>query len=117
MESRATRDALPGYSFTPDSRAVIASYDGKIWRVPVDGGDAREIPFEVDVRLEVGPTVDFDYDVATEPTFVVRQIRDAVPSPDGSRLALVAMDRLWVMDYPNGTPERVTDVEIAEHQP
>jgi Tol biopolymer transport system component len=36
MESRASRDALPGYSFTPDSRAVVASYGGKIWRVPVD---------------------------------------------------------------------------------
>ena len=36
MESRAPLDVLPGYSFTPDSRAVVISYGGEIWRVPVD---------------------------------------------------------------------------------
>ncbi|NIP80216.1 MAG: amidohydrolase, partial [Gemmatimonadetes bacterium] len=47
QESRATLDVLPGMSFTPDSRYLVASYGGRIWRIPADGGDAEEIPFRV----------------------------------------------------------------------
>ena len=45
QESRAPLDVLPGYSFTPDSRFVVASYGGEIWRMPVDSGAAVEVPF------------------------------------------------------------------------
>src|SRR5213078_3597302 len=38
----------------------------------------------------------------------VRQIRSARPSPDGKRLVLVALDKLWLMDLPNGKPRRIT---------
>jgi hypothetical protein len=34
---------LPGYSFTPDSKAVVASYGGKYIRIPVDGSKPIEI--------------------------------------------------------------------------
>lgn len=75
QESRATLDVLPGMSFTPDSRALVASWGGKLWRVPVgqDGapGDAAEIPFRVDYELALGPVVDFDYPVEDTPTFTV----------------------------------------------
>ncbi len=56
------------------------------------------------------------YRVADSSTFVVKQIRDAVPSPDGRRLAFVALDRLYVMDMPAPTdsaprtPRRLTDL-------
>jgi Tol biopolymer transport system component len=117
QESRATRDVLPGMSFTPDSRALIVSYGGKIWRVPVDGASPGEIRFTVRVDLELGPPLRFAYPVSDEPRFQVRQIRDAVPSPDGTRLAFAALDRLWVMDYPNGTPRRLTGADEVEAQP
>jgi Tol biopolymer transport system component len=55
QESIADRDVLPGMAFTPDSRELVASYGGKIWRVPIDGGEPVQIPFQVDVELEVGP--------------------------------------------------------------
>jgi Tol biopolymer transport system component/imidazolonepropionase-like amidohydrolase len=117
QESRATRDVLPSMSFTPDSRALVASYDGKIWSIPVDGSSPSEIPMTVDVEVELGPELDFDYPVSDDPTFTVKQIRDATPSPDGQRLAFTALDRLWVMDYPDGTPQRLTAAEASEHQP
>src|SRR5204863_2652379 len=50
-------------------------------------------------------------------TFIVKQIRDGVPSADGRRLALVALDRLYVMDYPNGTPRRLTNSAVGEFEP
>ena len=117
QESVSSRDVLPGMSFTPDSRALVASYGGKIWSIPVDGSEPSQIPFSIDVELEVGPAVDFDYPVDDSPTFVAKQIRGAVPSPDGRRLAFTSLDRLWVMDYPDGTPQRLTDMDIGEHQP
>ncbi len=117
QESRATLDVLPGMSFTPDSRYLVASYGGKIWKIPTAGGDAEEIPFRVQFDLALGPRVDFDYPIEDTPTFTVRQIRDAVPSPDGRRLAFTAMDRLWVSDTDGANPERLTDGDVSEHFP
>lgn len=108
MESRATLDVLPGYSFTPDSREVVVSYGGKIWRVPLDGGAATEIPFEVKVKLDIGPEVKSVFRVDTTAMVTAHQIRNPVPSPDGRRIAFTAFDRLWVQDLPRGEPRRLT---------
>jgi Tol biopolymer transport system component len=117
QESVASLDVLPGYSFTPDSKAVVVSYGGKIWRVPVDGSGATNIPFSVRTRIDVGPQVSFSYPIADSAEFTVHQIRDAVPSPNERQLAFVAMDKLYVMDYPNGTPRRLSDLDGNEAQP
>lgn len=117
QESRATLDVMPGMSFTPDGSAVVASWGGRIWRVPVDGGDATEIPFRVDFDLDVGPLVEFDYPIDDTPTFAVRQIRDAVPSPDGSQLAFTALDRLYVSDADGTNAEMIVELDATQHQP
>jgi len=117
QESIATMGVYPGMSFTPDSKELVATYDGKIWRVPVDGGKAKEIPFRVKSELEMGPQLEFDYPISDEKEVLATQIRDAVPSPDGSKLAFTVMNKLYVMDYPNGTPQRLTDSNFTEAQP
>jgi Tol biopolymer transport system component/imidazolonepropionase-like amidohydrolase len=117
QEAAATNDVLPGMAFTPDARELVVSYGGKIWRVPIAGGDPIEIPFRAPVDLDLGPAVRFDYPIPDSATFVARQIRDAIPSPDGSKLAFTVLDRLYVMDYPNGTPRRLTETDVPEHQP
>lgn len=117
-ESVAELDVLPGYAFTPDSRFVVTSYGGKIWRVPVEGSGAPEnIPFTVQVERELGPEVRFTYAVEDDPTLVVRQIRDAKPSPDGSRVAFTALNSLYVMDLPDGTPRLLAEGREGHHQP
>ncbi len=117
MESRAPMDALPGMSFTPDSKELIASYANKIWRVAIDGSGQTEIPFRVQATLEAGPELAFKYPMSDSVQFTVRQIRDAVPSPDGKQLAFVALEKLYVMDYPNGTPRRVSTLNVIESEP
>jgi len=117
QESIATRDMYPGMSFTPDSEALIASYGGKIWRLPIDGGEPTEIPFTADVEIPMGPEVDFDYPVSDASQFTARQIRNAVPSPNGSQLAFTVLDRLYVLDDPNGTPRRLTDQDLIQAHP
>ena len=57
QESGASRDAYPGMSFTPDSSELVAFYGGKLWRIPVSGGEPVGIPFEVKTDLPLGPVV------------------------------------------------------------
>ncbi len=93
------RDVYPGSAFTPDSRALYTSWDGRIWRVEVPSGEATEVPFTARVEQELGPLVDFDYAVDDD-ELTVSQIRGATPSPDGRRVAFTALDRLYVADLP-----------------
>ncbi len=117
MEALPDMDVLPGYAFTPDSRAIVISYGGEIWRVPVDGSAATKVPFTVNAEIPVGPEVRFDYRIEDTPAFHTRQIRDAVPSPDGKRIAFTALDRLYVADLPNGAPRRLTSDNVGEYYP
>ncbi len=117
QESIAPLGVLPGMVFSPDSKALFVSYGGKIHRVPVDGSAITEIPFSVDLELELGPRLAFKYPVSDTPYQQATQIRDAVPSPDGKRLAFTVLNRLYIMDYPNGKPRRLTSNEFTEAQP
>lgn len=117
QEAMLETDALPGYDFTPDSRSIVISYGGEIWRVPVDGSAAAKIPFTADVDVAIGPEVQFDYPISDEPTFIAKQIRDAVPSPDGRRVVFSALGDLYVMDLPEGTPRRLLESEDGEFYP
>jgi Tol biopolymer transport system component len=117
QESVANMDVLPGFSFTPDSKSLVISYGGELWRVPVDGAAPSRIPFTVDAEVAVGPEVKFEYPIEDSPTFTVKQIRDAVPSPDGRRVAFSALDRIYVADLPAGTPRRLTNQEVGEYNP
>ncbi len=112
MESRATLDLLPGYAFTPDGSALIASYGGRLWRVPLAAGETgasepTEIPFTADVVIHAGPRLDFDYPVEDTPTFRARQIRDVALSPDASEIAFTALGQLYVMEAGGGVPRRI----------
>ncbi len=117
QESRARLGVYPAMAFTPDNQSVIASYGGKIWRIPINGGNATEIPFEVDEELDFGPMVQFDYPIYDSTKMIANQIRDAKRSPDGSKVAFTVLNRLYVMDYPNGTPKRVTKNDFTEAMP
>lgn len=141
QESRATLDVYPGMSFTPDSRFVVATWNGRLWKAPVAGGAPQEIPFEAQLVHALGPAVHFEYPVSDSATFIVKQIRDGVPSPDGRKLAFVALDRLYLLDIPplparsvavtNGggsqsaptaeqavtDPRRITNLDMIEFQP
>ena len=118
QESVASGDVLPGMSFTPDSSELVVSYGGRIWRVPIaKGAEPIPVPFRVRAEIELGPALAFRYPVDDSPTFLARQIRDAVPSPDGAALAFAALDRLWVRPLPEGVARRLTDLDLVEAQP
>jgi Tol biopolymer transport system component len=117
QESTSAMDVLPGYSWTPDGGAIVISYGGGIWSVPADGATPTEIPFSVDAEVAVGPEVSFEYPIEDTPTFTVKQIRDSRPSPDGSQIAFIALDRLYVADVAGGEPRRLTNDVVGEYTP
>tara|TARA_R110002073_G_scaffold40547_5_gene115234 strand:- start:378559 stop:381942 length:3384 start_codon:yes stop_codon:yes gene_type:complete len=117
QESIAPLGVLPAMSFTPDSQNLIASYGGKIYSISISNNSATEIPFEVDISLDMGPMVSFKYPIDDSEKAFVTQIRDGVPSPDGTKLVFTALNRLYLMDLPNGTPKRLTTNNFTEAQP
>ena len=85
-----------------------AGRQGRAGEDPVRGGSEARDRTRGEVRVRVD----------TAATFTARQIRDLAPSPDGKQLAFSALDRLYVVDLPNGTPQRgrLTG-EIGEFNP
>ncbi len=117
QESIAVSGVLPAMAFTPDNKHLLASFGGKINKIDISNGSYTEIPYEVDGKLELGPEVLFKYPIKDTTAAMASQIRDAVPSPDGKQLAFTVLNRLYLMDYPNGTPRRLTANEFTEAQP
>jgi Tol biopolymer transport system component len=117
QESIAPLGVLPAMAFTPDSKHLVASYGGKLYKIGIADRKATEIPFSVDVDLDMGPMVSFKYPIDDAPEGLVTQIRDAKPSPDGTQIAFTALNRLYVMALNNGTPKRLTDHNFTEAMP
>ena len=122
------RDIYPGSAFTPDSRSLITSFGGKIWRVAVPSGEVTAVPFTADVDQQMGPLAKFAYPI-NDSVLTVTQIRGARPSPNGQRLAFTALDVLYVGDLTAarggvgaqkiaiGNPRRLTPGGMVEHSP
>jgi len=96
QESRATRDLLPGYAFTPDSEAVIASYGGHIWRVPLNGSP-QQIPFDAHVKQDIGPLLDFPIRVTDSEPVRSRLIMEHRLHRTANRLLF----RVWLQFQPS----------------
>src|SRR6185503_7758474 len=43
------------FAFTPDSAALVYSYAGKVWRLPVAGGSRAEMPFRATLTRDIAP--------------------------------------------------------------
>ncbi|MDC2996814.1 amidohydrolase family protein, partial [Flavobacteriaceae bacterium] len=117
QESIAPLGVLPAMSFTPDSKEIIASYGGKIYRIPIDGGEAINIPFKISEKLVMGPQLKFDYPVDDSSTFLVNQIRDSKISPDGNSIVFSALNKLYIMNFKDQIPRRLTNFSFIEAMP
>jgi Tol biopolymer transport system component/imidazolonepropionase-like amidohydrolase len=108
QESRASRDTLPRYDFMPDGKSLIVPVNGKLQRIDFATGEATPIPFTAKVEAEIAPRVYTPVRVEDGATVRARLIRWPSLSPDGRKLVFSAMNRLYVMDYPNGTTRLLT---------
>ena len=117
QESRASRDTMPGYAFMPDGQSLVVPIDGRIKRVDFATGAVSDIPFSAKVEAEIGPRVYFENRIDDGDTVKVRLVRWPALSPDGKRVAFTALNRLWTMELPSGTPRRLTNLAEGEFMP
>jgi len=119
QEGYAPNDVSPGYAFTPDSRSVLFSAEGKIKRVDVESREVTVIPFSVDVELGMGQRLFQPLEMDDGPLGVT-QLISVTESPDGARLAFSAVGHVWTAsrgDDGIGTPARLTGQEVREYYP
>jgi Tol biopolymer transport system component len=103
-----TDTVLPGFAWTPDSRAIVLTVDGKIVQVSVADQRTSVIPFNAHVHRAISEQARRNAGLDPDAAVPVRFIQWPVASPDGRHLVFVALGRLWEMDVPGGTPRPVT---------
>ena len=117
IESQNTLGSIPVMSFTPDSKYLIASYGGKINKIPINGGEATNIPFKVEEEIDLGPQLKFTYPIEDVNQVLSNQIRNPKISPDGSKLAYSSFNKIYVKNLPYGEPKRLTTQDFVENMP
>lgn len=113
--------ALPRYAFTPDSKAIVIGYGGKLRRLQIATGALDEIPFSAQVRLATESKSIRDLPRETG-AVRARLIQAPSLSPDGQRLAFSVFGKLYVASLTDGTPRRLTRTplsanDVTENQP
>lgn len=95
-------DLIPRYSFTPDGKAILIAYRGKIERRPVDGSAVTGIPFTARLKLAVAPSTRIRLREDTGPVRA-KLLQGTSPSPDGKRVAYTALGSVYVQSV-DGSP-------------
>jgi Tol biopolymer transport system component/imidazolonepropionase-like amidohydrolase len=119
QEGYAPNDVFPGYSFTPDSRAVVFYGGGKIKRVELDTRAVSVIPFSVDVEIGMGERLMIPLSIDDGP-LPVTQLVSVTESPGGDRLAFSAVGKLWTASRDAsgiGSPARLTSQNERSYYP
>ena len=99
----------------PDSRALVYSADGRLWRVASSGGAPAEIPFTVELTIQRPrrslPQARFPEPGRLQP---VRNFMGLALSPDAGHVALLALGKLWVMPV-GGEAKAIASVPLSAH--
>jgi Tol biopolymer transport system component/imidazolonepropionase-like amidohydrolase len=115
QQGYAVSDVFPGYSFTPDSRAVVFTAGGHIQRVDIQSKSVSLIPFSAHVEQGLATRLHFDGRIEDGP-LELKQLQFVNPSPDGKQIVFTALAQLWVSDT-LGHARRLTDSNLREYQP
>lgn len=115
QEAWAIFGVYPGFDWMPDDKSIVIYGLGKLWNVDSQSGEAKEIPFTCNVETKVAQTLEVKNE-AFEQEFDAKVIRHAVTSPDQKRLVFNAIGHLYMMDFEEGTPERLTEASEFEFE-
>jgi imidazolonepropionase-like amidohydrolase/Tol biopolymer transport system component len=107
QETWSVQGVYPGFSWTPDAKAIVVWAQGGLWRVDPFKRTAAAIPFHVKDTREITPALRVPVDVAPA-QFDVKQLRWMNVSPQGDRVVYSALGYLYVKTLPDGTPRRLT---------
>lgn len=98
---------------------VLYTADGVVKRRPLAGGAARAVPFSAEVAFHRAPFTPRGRDFDAAGPQPVRGLMHPAISPDGARIAFVALGDLWLVSTttPSPVPERLTDDVFVEANP
>ena len=117
QEAWSLHGLYPAMAWSPDSASVYLWSGGKIRRVDIDSEHVATIPFRVRTTMRVARAVRSAQPVAPD-SLDVKMLRSVVVSPDGDRVAYVALGHVWVKTLPDGEPRRLTSFDDRfEHTP
>jgi len=98
-----------------ESRWLIYSADGRLWKVPAAGGTPTEIGFTAELSIRrprrVLPPARFPEPGVPQH---VRGYMGLALSPDAGSVAMLALGRLWVMPV-GGEPRSIAEVPLSAH--
>jgi len=89
--------SFPRFAWMPDSKSIVAWEGGKLRRVTIATGQVSTIPFTVHVQRVLSEAARSRQTI-DDSSFAVKFIQWPAGSPDGRRLAFVAVGKVWVMD-------------------
>ena len=117
IQASHLQDILPRYSFTPDGKALLLSIDGKIKRLDIKTAVQKNIPFKVNVSVDLGPDLRRDIRQDSGPV-QVRLIQEPEQSPDGTKLVFSALGKIYVMPLIQGAvPTPLGGISLPAYQP
>ena len=101
--------------WTADSRWLLYTADGRLWKVSATGGEPSEIPFSAELSF-TRPRRSLPPPSFPEPgrTRTVHAFMGLALSPDARSIAMLALGKLWVMPV-GGAPHAVADVPASAH--
>lgn len=99
VAGRIGMDLAPGYAFTPDDKAVIIGFGGRIHQIEIASGRRWVIPFAVDVERELAPMTVHQFTLPDTAVHAQSVMHPAL-SHDGRRVAFSSLGRVWVMTLP-----------------
>lgn len=118
MEDGSDWGILPRYDWMPDGKSIVLAQGGKIRRVNIQSGEVSTIPFKAKIKRRISEQAYNSFRIKDQP-FQPKFLRWHKRSPDGSKLAFQAVGQVWVMNYPDGEPRRLTpkSFDYAEFSP
>ena len=115
QESWSIFGVYPNFAWTPDSGQIVVWAKGKIVRVDVLTGEAKDVPFVATAEHQIRNALREQQEIGQD-TRTVRVIRWPQVSPGEDRIYFQALGHIWIKES-NGTPSRLTDSQDLEYYP
>ncbi len=110
QETWAIFGVHPGFCWSGDSKSIVISAKGHIWKIDVARKEAVQIPFTAHIKQSVADAVRFPQDVSPF-KFPVKMLRFTTVSPDQKDVVYTALGKLYIKRLAGGPPRRVTKAE------
>lgn len=105
----------PRYAWFPEGDAIAIWAGGKILRIELASGEAKEIPFTLTARHRLTEPARFTQELAPE-TLQVKAISRIALSPDMKTLAFSALGRVWQQQLSDNNLMKLSETKNSQSE-